>query len=363
VSTLRFGFGFLTDGAAFWQDEASEQQVTMSDNVDIRDFRVLLRGRFKTKRLFSWQVGYMYDGNDEDWYFRQTGFQIGFPEVGGTLFVGRTKEGYSLIKVMVGYHGWTMERSPTLDAFVPILADGVRWSGYHPGPHVFYQIGVYGDELSESEKFSTFDHQVVARLGWLPVFSKDGAELLHVAVMSRYAQPDEHQLQVRSRPESNIAPYFLDTGKFPADRVSTTGVEAYYRNGPWLCGAEYNWDRVGASSGEKPLFHGGDTVVAWNITGETRPYNPAGAVFGAVSPERTVFEGGPGAWEVLLHFSHTDFDSGSFTGGRFWKLTPMVNWHLSDNVRMELGYGYGVLNRFGITGHTHFVQARLQFTL
>ncbi|HUK37135.1 MAG TPA: hypothetical protein VLV86_24635 [Vicinamibacterales bacterium] len=28
----------------------------------------------------------------------------------------------------------------------------------------------------------------------------------------------------------------------------------------------------------------------------------------------------------------------------------MVNWHMSDNVRLELAYGYGSLNRFGIAG-------------
>jgi phosphate-selective porin OprO/OprP len=203
----------------------------------------------------------------------------------------------------------------------------------------------------------------VARVGWLPIFAKDGNEILHVAGMTRYARPDEGELQVRSRPESNLAPYVLDTGKFPAERVSTTGVEAYYRAGPWLYGAEYNWQSVGATSGEKPLFHGGDAVVSWNITGETRPYNLAGAVFGAVSPERTVFEGGPGAWEAVLHVSYSDFDSGSFQGGKFWKLTPMVNWHLSDNVRLELGYGYGVLDRFGLQGHMQFWQARIQLTL
>jgi phosphate-selective porin OprO/OprP len=42
----------------------------------------------------------------------------------------------------------------------------------------------------------------------------------------------------------------------------------------------------------------------------------------------------------------------------------MVNWHLSDNVRFELAYGYGSLDRFGITGGvTHFFQSRLQLQL
>jgi hypothetical protein len=34
----------------------------------------------------------------------------------------------------------------------------------------------------------------------------------------------------------------------------------------------------------------------------------------------------------------------------------MVNWHLSDNVRLEMAYGYGHLNRFDLKGNTHFFQ-------
>ena len=50
-------------------------------------------------------------------------------------------------------------------------------------------------------------------------------------------------------------------------------------------------------------------------------------------------------------------------GGKMWRITPMMNWHLSDNIRFELGYGYAELDRFDRQGHTQFVQSRLQLTL
>jgi phosphate-selective porin OprO/OprP len=109
--------------------------------------------------------------------------------------------------------------------------------------------------------------------------------------------------------------------------------------------------------------HAGDVVATWLITGETRGYNPRSGIFNAVSPERTVLQGGPGAWEAVLHFSRIDLDDGEIEGGKLWRLTPMVNWHLSDNVRIEFVYGYGSLDRFGLEGQTHFFQSRLQFTL
>ena len=39
----------------------------------------------------------------------------------------------------------------------------------------------------------------------------------------------------------------------------------------------------------------------------------------------------------------------------------MVNWYLSDNLRLEFAYGVGQLDRFGVVGTTQFLQTRLQF--
>jgi phosphate-selective porin OprO/OprP len=363
VTTVRFGLGFLTDFVTYVQDDESKQQIAVEPDIGLRDFRFVLGGKFKTERPISWVVGYMYDGPDNSWRFRRTGIMIGVPELSGRLFIGRTKEGYSMVKVMNGYHPWGMERSEVLDAFIPILADGAKWMGYFPGPRVYFSLGGFADWLSEDEKFATFDHQVAARLGWVPISSEQESELLHVAVMVRDGKPDGGSIQTRSRPEMYLAPYFVDTGKFPADGVQTVGVEAFYRAGPWLYGGEYDWQFVDASGGENPLFQGGNAFVSWLITGETRSYNAPGAYFAAVSPARTVFEGGPGAWEAVLHVSYTDFDSGSFRGGTFWRLTPMVNWHMSDNVRLEFVYGYGQLDRFDLKGGTQFFQARIQLAL
>src|SRR5262245_49333344 len=97
------------------------------------------------------------------------------------------------------------------------------------------------------------------------------------------------------------------------------------------------------------------------LTGETRRYNTAGGYFLAVSPKRTVFEGGPGAFEALVRLSYIDLDDKQIHGGRFWRVTPMVNWYLTDHLRLELAYGIGQLDRFAKTGTTQFFQTRLQF--
>jgi phosphate-selective porin OprO/OprP len=190
--------------------------------------------------------------------------------------------------------------------------------------------------------------------------SEASGKVLHVGLNLRYGKPKDDMLQLRSRPEAFAAPFFLDTGTFPADNTKTTGLEAYYRPGSLLIGSEYFFQKASAEENGNPFFHGGEVVVTWLPTGETRVYNTRGGFFNQISPLRPVFDGGPGAWELVAHFSYTDFDSGPLRGGKFWRLTPMVNWHMSDNIRLEFNYGYGSLDRFNLTGKTQFFQTRIQ---
>jgi len=41
----------------------------------------------------------------------------------------------------------------------------------------------------------------------------------------------------------------------------------------------------------------------------------------------------------------------------------MLNWHLSEEVRFEMAYGYGKTDRFDLTGAMHIFQTRLQLYL
>ncbi|HEY5759628.1 MAG TPA: porin [Steroidobacter sp.] len=363
--TARLGGGLLYDYVAYSQDDDSKEQMTLRPTGQLRDFRLLLKGRFPTLPRLSYTIGYMYDAAIESWRFRQTGLMVDVPEVGGNLFIGRTKEGFSTNKMMVGYHGWTNERAATSDAFLPILADGVKWTGAAAGGKFVYNLGWFKDTRSENESFNRNDNQFAARGVWLPLGGgQESPRLLHLALEYRYGESDDGTLRFRSKPESFPAQsYAIDSGIFTAHHSNMIGVETYYRDGPRIFGMEYIFNDVSAPESGDPMLHGGEIFAAWILTGETRPYSARGALFQAVSPARTVFEGGPGAWEVVLRYSYADLDDGAIRGGRFRRITPMVNWHLSDNVRLELAYGYGVLDRFGLQGATHFFQTRLQLSM
>jgi len=362
--TLRVGGGFLYDYAAYGQDAESKEQAQLSPAGGVRDFRLLFNGKLKFVEGLKYTLGYMYDGAAKQWRFRQTGLMYDVPALWGDIFIGRQKEGFSTNKIMVGYQGWTPERSTASDSFIPILADGIKWTGRIPSGRLVYNLGFFKDTLSETESFNKNDNQAVARVVWLPILDESTQTLLHLALDGRYGQSNDGYLRFRSKPESFLAQeYFIDTGKIPASHNNMMGLEAYYRPGPLVIGMEYYLNYVASRETGDPVFRGGEIFAAYLLTGEVRPYNARGAYFDRVSPNRPVFSGGPGAWELVLRYSYTDLDSGTVRGGKFWRITPMVNWHLSDNVRLEMAYGYGQLERFGITGGTQFFQTRLQLQL
>jgi phosphate-selective porin OprO/OprP len=361
--TFRLGGDVLLDYAAYSQDAASKGQVEVSSGFKVRDSRLVLGGRIKTKRRITYQAGFMYDGYTDEWFVRQTGLMVAIPELWGHLWIGRSKEGPSLNRVMVGYDGWTIERFTFSDVAIPLLADGVKWLGYVPSRHLIWNLGVFTDWLSEKQSFSYYDYQVAGRVAWAPMVSDSAGKLLHLGASFQVGKPDDGFLQLKSKPEATTAPNFIDTGKFPASSATLLGVEAYYRPGPWLFGTEYYLEKASSAEAGNPLFHGGDVAVTWLATGETRSYNTVGGYFRGVSPRRTIFEGGPGAVELTLRFSYSDLNGGALRGGTFWRITPMVNWYLSDNFRLALVYGYGRLDRFGVKGNTQFFQTRLQLVL
>jgi phosphate-selective porin OprO/OprP len=367
-TTLKIGVGFLYEFATYAQDEKGEIQTdsigtALEPTFKTRDFRVLVSGKIKSKRSITWKAGIMYDAPTDEWFIRESGIMIGVPELWGHFFIGRTKEGYSLNKVMNGYAGWTMERQIGLDV-IPILADGIKWLGWLPKPRIIWNVGGYADWLSHEQGFSTFEWQVAARVAWLPIYSEKENKLIHLGVNYRHGAPENGKMRLRSRPEAFPAPYFIDTETFPSDYSNSIGWEAYFKKGSLMIGTEYNFHGFDSEGGENILFNGGDLAVSYIFTGESRPYTTAGGgIFGFVPVKRPLFKGGPGAIEAVLRVSHLDLDDGSINGGKFWRITPMINWYATSFIRLEFAYGYGELDRFGIKGKTQLFQSRIQIAI
>ena len=333
-------------------------------NQAARDFRLLLKGKFTFLPRVSYTVGYMYDAPNRQWRFRQTGILMDLPELSGDLFVGRTKEGFSTNKLMVGYNGWTIERAAANEAFLPILADGVKWIGTAFGGRLVYNFGWFIDTLSESESFNKNDKQFATRAVWLPFAKRRTESVLHLAAEARYGAADDGFLQFKSKPESFVAQSFaVDTGKFPASSTTMAGFElALLPPGTAEDVRLGVLSQLGAMGydAEPVLSHGGEAFVSYVLTGECTRSTKQEAFFEGVTPKHPALSNGVGAWELVLRVSYVDLDSGAIAGGKFMRVTPVVNWYLSKFVRLEAEYGYSRLDRDGLVGDTQYVQARLQ---
>jgi phosphate-selective porin OprO/OprP len=367
-STFKIGLGYIGDFTSYAQSSVFKQQMdsaglNLNPSYKTRDFRILGSGRFlKTKRYLAWKFAYMYDGDKKVWMLRESGLTIGVPELAGNIFIGRTKEGYSMVKVMNGHSLWGNERQMALDP-IPILADGIKYFGYLPKSRIFWNLGYYNDFISKGQSFSTFKWQYVARVGWMPYYNKEKNGVLHIAGNFQYAKPLDDKFTIKSRPESNPTPQLINTGEFQAQTSTSIGGEIYYSYKSLMIGSEINTHNFFSDKTGNHHFYGGDFVVSYYFTGTNRPYNTVGSIFGFTKVRSSVFKKGLGEIEGVLRFSTFNLNNGDIKGGQFWRITPMVNWYLTKALRWELIYGYGVLDRYGLKGHVQFFESRIQLTV
>ena len=369
-STFRIGLGYIGDFTSYVHQSDDFKKQLDSLNIEnlkpsykTRDFRILGSGRFlKLKRYVAWKFAYMYDGDRKVWMLRESGLTIGVPELAGHLFIGRTKEGFSMVKVMNGHSLWGNERQMALDP-VPILADGIKWFGMLPKSRIFWNLGYYNDFISEGQSFSTFKSQYVARVGWMPFYNKANNSLLHIAGNFRHGKPLNEKFTVKSRPESNPTPHLINTGEFDAKTANTFGGEIFFGHKSLMIGTEAMVHKFYSDKGGDNQFFGGNIVLSYFFTGTNRPYNTTGSIFGFTKVRSSVFKGGLGEIEGLLSFSTFNLNDGNIKGGQFWRITPMVNWYLTKALRWEFIYGYGVLDRFNLRGNIQFFESRIQLTL
>jgi phosphate-selective porin OprO/OprP len=361
---FHFGYNAMYDLVGYDQDAGSvDQWGELKDDSKWRDVRLLASARFpKSRRFIEAKAGYMYDGLNDKWLWRETGIVVAVPEIWGHLFIGRTKLGASMIKHMSGASIMGLERAEIEDMTIPIQNDGIRWMGYLPKQGLVWNLGYFNQTLFNKHLYPFMDQQYAARAAWLPMLSERDGKVLHLAVNLVYSNPKDGKTQLKAKPEATTAPYFLDTGVFPASHEKLIGPEVWYRDNSMLFGGAYYFVGTEASAGNHQ-FDGGDLWASWLLTGEVRRYNTRGGLFDFVYPKHSLFNGGTGAFEATIHATYTNANDGAIQGGKFWRVTPMFAWYPSYEFRVTLGYGYGVLDRFGTSGVTHFYQGRIQMML
>jgi phosphate-selective porin len=116
-----------------------------------------------------------------------------------------------------------------------------------------WAAGLFTDAVSDDIGDATdgFGRAVGCVTG-LPIYEYDTASshpqrLLHLGLSTSLLYAAKSALRYRSRPESHLAPYVVDTGEITADGAVASGLEIAWVSGP-LCVQEYlhSWVQGGA---------------------------------------------------------------------------------------------------------------------
>jgi phosphate-selective porin OprO/OprP len=139
------------------------------------------------------------------------------------------------------------------------------------------------------------------------------------------------------RPESHIAPVFVDTGPIEAERVDTGLVEGAFLQGPFSLQAEYVVARVKRPDDQRPVFYAFYVAGSYALTGEMREYRHDLGTIRRVRPKRELRDGsgGLGAFEIAFRFSRIDLDDKDITGGALNDLSFAFNWYPTYPTRVS----------------------------
>ena len=111
---------------------------------------------------------------------------------------------------------------------------------------------------------------------------------------------------------------------------------------------------VDAPESGDPHFTGAYATVAWVVTGESRPYIRSLGYAGGITPT-----GRLGAIEIVVRYSHLDFNNGSIEGGELDRWGLGANWWASAQWKVGISYGDAGLDKYGVRGNTRMLLVRL----
>jgi phosphate-selective porin OprO/OprP len=269
---------------------------------------------------------------------------------------GRFKAALGLENYASGNDITFMERG-LISAFLPTRNTGVLLHGDSPVYEIRWAFGV----LKEEDQFGVLDTNQLSLSGrFTKAFRLSNDWFVHSGFNFANREVDE-TVRFLERPESHIAPQFVDTREFPADSVRYLVVEGAAGKGPFSIQSEFArvWvDGVETRDQQNVAFEGLYVFGSYFFTGESRPYSAMEGRFTRVYPNRTFRDaGGWGALEVAFRFSHLNLNDKNISGGRLNDFTAGLNWYPTHNYRVMVNL---IRANQDFLGTVWIVQMRLQ---
>jgi phosphate-selective porin len=356
---FRLGFSFKLDGTAGSGTDAFEEAYSPIDpSLGFRFGIVYAAGRIKD---FNFSLGLDLGadpGIDSAWIEGAKGGLEVWGRYLGKLRLGFVGEPFSLERQGSTYNTTFMERSLPVQAIAPGYNIGVLIHDSRRDNRMSWAAGIFSFGQNNEKNASNSRLSLTGRVTFLPVYRDEGKKLIHVGLAASFRSPTGSDIRYRSRPEARYVDFLVDTGNISASHVNLWGVEAAAVNGPMWASAEIILSDVSAQEAGDPMFRGGYVQVGWFITGENRPYQTNGGIFGRVLPRHKYKEGGSGAWELSGRISHLDLNDGLVNGGALTDFSAGLSWYIDATSKVMFNY---IFARPKDRGSANIFVLRVQF--
>ncbi len=369
---LNFGMALLLDYNIVNQDGDNITQVgKINPATEFRGQRLVASGNLLFfKHPWRYMISANFNGLDappdsKKFSFIDWNFEIPFGKKGGWFTIGKQKEGVGHEYVAPGTQMMFTERGSGVPSFIRQRNIGVRYSNSIMDHRATYTIGFFNNYWETGKSFSDNGSQITARVTYLPQYKSD-RELMHLAVGYRYSDATSGKLSYKAKPEANTAPSFLNTGSIDASSSNTLMLEWIKVNGPVTVMGEYMNNFVNVPGSTNASFNYLQFGAGWFITGENRRYNKQNGNLGKLVPRKNFNfkkNPGPGAFELAVRYTHSDFNDQNIKGGKFGRFTQAFSWYPNAHFRFSIDHANGKLNKNNIIGKADFWQFRVQFEL
>ncbi len=340
---LRIGGRAQLDAAVIAPSQAVEDLFGDGDpqtGVRFRRARIYLRGVLY--RDFDFKFQYDFEGGEVG--FKDVYVGASHVPILQRIQIGHFKEPFSLEQLTSSNDIVFMERSlmspfeegrnvgiaaflHTADKRLTLAAGGFR------------EVDRFGDGFGANS-----DYDLTARVTFLPWFSEEEGELLHLGLSYQHRFRHGSEDRFRQRPEASLGRRLVDTGAFQTNDADLLNPELALVAGPFAFQAEYAQSFFDTPDGGDPRFFGWYAQASYFLTGEHLPYKAKAGKFERLHPRRDFGwrpGSGWGAWQVGARLSQLNLASGGIDGGRLTDLTLGLNWYLNPNMRVMLNYVYG----------------------
>ncbi|MCR4290233.1 MAG: porin, partial [Candidatus Scalindua sp.] len=323
-----------------WFGEENNIKNAIGDQVDSTQQR---RARLYMAGTIYENIGYKIEF---DWAGGSASFNDVFMElkkvpVLGNFRVGHTKEPYSLETMNSSKYMTFLERGLN-NTFAPFRNTGFRAYNHALDKRLSWSAGIFrnanafGDSVGN--RSTEGGYSLSGRITGLPLYEDDGVKLIHTGISYSHqnAFADDEQetgFQFRSKPETNLASYFVDTGRFTADSANLYNPELAVVYGPFSFQVEYTFADINLKRDTQPdpRFTAFYAYGSYFLTGEHRVYKREKGAFSRITPKNNFKWGrgqGKGAIELAARYSELDLSDKSIDGGRMQDTTLGVNWYL-----------------------------------